>query len=145
MINEVNQVTVPMALSKAAQNAYEKFKRMVLRIFALLKRDDFEENLKEEFYDSYINFARKLDDDGHFKESNLYMSICRMYFCLIDKPKELIEYECFFTDLFNAFEDLLFVKINDNSKYDEKLEEFIQYSGEMQEFFYAHLAKPSVY
>ena len=71
------------------------------------------------------------------------MSICEMYYRLIDKPDELIDYESFFTDLFDAFDDLLHVKIHEPSHYDEKFEEFIRYSGEMQDFYYLHLAQPS--
>lgn len=139
----MNQVTVPTALSKAAQNAYEKFKNVVLRIFSLLKKNQCNNNLKEEFYNSYIDFARKLDDEGHYKESNIYMSICEMYYHLIDSPNRLIDYESFFTDLFNAFDDLLYVKIHEHSCYDEKFEEFIRYSGEMQDFYYLHVAQAS--
>lgn len=143
MINEVDQMTIPIILSNASQKAYEKFKKLVLRIFSLLKKNQCNNNIKEEFYNSYIDFARKLDAEGYHEESNLYMSICEMYYRLIDRPDELIDYESFFTDLFDAFDDLLYVKIHEPSDYDEKFEEFIRYSGEMQDFYYLHLAQPS--
>ena len=92
MINEVDQMTIPIILSNASQKAYEKFKKLVLRIFSLLKKNQCKNNLKEEFYDSYIDFARKLDAEGYHEESNLYMSICEMYYRLIDRPDELIDY-----------------------------------------------------
>jgi hypothetical protein len=143
MIDEAKQITVPMILSDVAQKAYEEFKSLVLRIFSLLKKNAPEKDLKEKFYDSYIDFARKLDDEGHLNESNLYMSICEMYYRLIDQPDELIEFEGFFTDLFNAFDCLLQAKINGVSEYPMSYDEFLIYFGEKQDCYFSQVGMPS--
>lgn len=143
MIGEAKQITVPMILSDVAQKAYDEFKSLVLKIFSLLKRNAPENDLKEKFYDSYIDFARKLDDEGHFNESNLFMSTCEMYYRLIDRPDELIEFESFFTDLFNAFDCLLQAKINGISEYCERYGEFLIYFGEMQDYYFSQVGMPS--
>ena len=62
MISQEKNETVSNILSDAAQKSYEKIKALILRIFTLLKRQKNQKNLKEEFYDSYIDFARKLDN-----------------------------------------------------------------------------------
>lgn len=143
MINEEKQITVPMILSDVAQKAYEEFKSLVLKIFSLLKNDVHEKDLKEKFYDSYIDFSRKLDNEGHLNESNLYMSICEMYYRLINQPDELIEFESFFTDLFNEFDCLLQAKINGMSDYPVKYDEFLIYFGEKQDYYFSHVGMPS--
>lgn len=144
MINKSNIiVTVPYILSNSAQKAYEKIKALILKIFLLLKKEKKQESLKEEFYDSYIDFAKKLDKDGHHKESNNYIAICDMYYDLMDRPDALIAHENFFNDLFDAFDELLNIKINDDKRYDEEYEKFISYRGAMQEYYYTTLAIPS--
>lgn len=61
MINKSNIiVTVPYILSNSAQEAYEKIKALILKIFLLLKKEKKQKSLKEEFYDSYIDFAKKI-------------------------------------------------------------------------------------
>ena len=124
------------------EKSYEKNKNLVLRIFSLIKEDE-QNNLKEEFYDSYIDFSRKLDDEGYYDESNSYMSICEMYYRLIDRPEVLVAHESFFMDLFKAFEEFLYVKINNPEEFQEKCEEFLFYKGKMQEYYYTKVAIPS--
>ena len=136
-------VAVPYKLSEAAREAYKKIKALILRIFSLLKKKEKENDLKEQFYDSYIDFARKLDQEGHYEESYSYMAICSMYYQLMDRPEVLMEHESFFMDLFKAFDELLLTKINNHDVYDEKYIEFENYSMKMQEYFYSNLAIPS--
>ena len=104
MISEAKNNTVPYILSDAAQKAYDKIKTLILRIFALIKRQKNHKNLKEEFYDSYIDFARKLKSEGYDTECYSYMAICEMYYQLMDRPDELISHENFFNDLFNSYQ-----------------------------------------
>lgn len=68
-----------------------------------------------------------------------------MYHDLIDRPEELIAHESFFTDLFNAFDELLYIRIHDPEEYSAKSEEFLMYSGKMQEYYYTEVAIPSPY
>ena len=141
MLNQVEKQPVTEVLSDDAQTAYRKIKALIMRIFALLKRQEKEENLKEEFYDSYIEFSRKLKSEGYDKECYNFMAICEMYYDLMDNPDELINQESFFKDLFNAFDELLSVRIN----YDEKYNEFLMYTTKMQEHYYLNFAVPSPY
>lgn len=143
MLNETSKPTVTHILSDAAQKAYEKIKALILKIFSLFKHQEDEKNLKEQFYDSYIDFARKLDYDGHKDESNIYMSICEMYYQLIDRPDDLIRHESFFEDLFRAFDELLYVKIHSHDGFEEKNDEFFRYYGKMMQYFYTDVAIPS--
>jgi hypothetical protein len=143
MITEVEQQPIPYILSDVAQTAYEKIKALIRKIFSLLKGENEEENLKEKFYDSYIDFARKLDEEGFNEESNSYMDICAMYCDLIDRPDELSNHEDFFMDLFNAFDELMYVRINKPEEYVEKNKEFLMYSSMMQEYYYTEVAIPS--
>ena len=145
MISQEKNETVSNILSDAAQKSYEKIKALILRIFTLLKRQKNQKNLKEEFYDSYIDFARKLDSEGHHEESYSYMIIYGMYYRIMDCSNSLIEHESFFLDLFNAFDDLLNVKLNDPERYEEKYLEFEYYRAKMQEYYYRNLAVPSPY
>lgn len=145
MISEAKNNTVPYILSDAAQKAYDKIKTLILRIFALIKRQKNHKNLKEEFYDSYIDFARKLKSEGYDTECYSYMAICEMYYQLMDKPDELISHENFFNDLFNSFDNLLSSKITKSADYDERYAEFLLYTTKMQEYFYKNLAVPSPY
>lgn len=145
MIYEVNQQPIHYMLSNATQRAYEKVKSLILKIFSLIKDHIKQKTLKEEFYGSYIDFARKLDDEGFYDESYAYMDICAMYYDLMDRPKELIAHENFFKDLFNAFDDLLLARINNSEEYGAKSEEFLMYSGKMQEYYYTEVAIPSPY
>ena len=143
MLNETNQPTVTHILSDAAQKAYEKIKALILKIFSLLKHQKGEKDLKDHFYDSYIDFARKLDMEGYKRESVSYMAICEMYYRLMDRPDELIAHESFFMDLFKSFEDILWIRINEPDEYDEKFDDFLVYRGKMQEYYYRNLAVPS--
>ena len=145
MINEIDTATVPETLSNACQKAYERIKALILKIFALLKKHKEEKSLKEEFYHSYIDFARKLKMEGYDKECYSYMSICLMYYNLIDRPEVLVAHENFFMDLFKAFDELLFFRKNNPNEYGEKYEEFLFYKGKMQEYYYTNLAIPSPY
>lgn len=142
MISNVANQSIPYKLSKAAQKAYSKIKALIMRIFSLLKCNE-KQDLKEEFYDSYIDFARKLDDEGYYEESYCYMDICAMYHDLMDRPDDLIAHESFFLDLFNAFDELLFVRINQLDEYEKKFDEFLLYSGRMQQYYYTKVAVPS--
>ena len=143
MIYENKEIKIPYILSEAAQEAYRKIKALILKIFSLLKKQEKEKDLKEEFYDSYVDFARKLDEEGYYEESYSYMAICAMYYQLMDRPNLLITHESFFMDLFKAFDDLLYTKMNNPDVYDEKYIEFEDYSMKMQEYFYSNLAVPS--
>lgn len=143
MISEVNRQPMPYILSDVVQNAYEKIKALILRIFSLIKSKDEEENLEEKFYDSYMDFARKLKAEGYDYECYSYMSICSMYYNLIDRPDELIAHEGFFRDLFTAFDRLLFLKINDPDQYEIDCKEFSSYLSEMQHYYYINVAIPS--
>ena len=140
MINKTNKETVPNILSDAAQKAYEKIKALILKIFSQLKKNKEEKNLKEQFYDSYIDFARKLDIEGYKRESVSYMSICEMYYRLMDRPNELIAHENFFMDLFKSFEDILLIKINEPEEYEVKFDDFLVYRRKIQEYYYRNLA-----
>lgn len=143
MTYDHKKISILYILSEAAQEAYTKIKALIIRIFSLLKKQGKEQDLKEQFYDSYIDFARKLDEEGHYEESYSYMAICSMYYQLIDKPNLLITHESFFMDLFRAFDDLLYTKMNDPDVYNKKYLEFEGYSLKMQEYFYSNLAVPS--
>lgn len=145
MINEANQITVPYVLSDAIYNAYEKIKELILRIFSLIKLNDNEKNLKEEFYESYVDFARKLDAAGYNNESTSYMLICSMYYRLMDRPNKLIAHEKFFMDLFDAFDEILDIRIHKSEEYDEKYLEFLKYLSKMQQYYYTEVAVPSKY
>lgn len=143
MINQSENSNISYILSNAAQVAYEKIKALIRKIFSLLAKDAEQKDLKEEFYRSYIDFARKLDEEGHEKESNSYMSICDMYYDLMNRPEELMAHQSFFMDLFNAFDTLLMIKINDPENYDEAYDQYLRYKGEMQEYYYTKVAVPS--
>lgn len=143
MTYDHKKISILYILSEAAQEAYTKIKALIIRIFSLLKKQGKEQDLKEQFYDSYIDFARKLDEEGHYEESYSYMAICSMYYQLMDKPNLLITHESFFMDLFRAFDDLLYTKMNDPDVYNKKYLEFEGYSLKMQEYFYSNLAVPS--
>ena len=78
MMYEINQQQIPYCLSNTVQKAYEKIKNLINKIFSVIKKHSEEKNLKEEFYDSYIDFARKLDNEWFINESNSYMAICDM-------------------------------------------------------------------
>ena len=145
MIHEINHQQIPYCLSNALQEAYLKIKALINRIFSALKKHTEEKNLKEEFYHSFVEFARKLDDEGFYYESNSYMDICAMYYDLMDRPEVLIEHKSFFMDLFNAFDKLLYAKINNPDDYERISHEFLMYSGEMQGYYYTEVAIPSPY
>ena len=143
MIHDVNQQQIPSILSNATQIAYEKVKSLILKIFSLIKEHVKQKNIKEEFYNSYIDFARKLKEEGHDEECYLYMSICEMYYRLIDRTDDLISHEDFFTELFDAFDELLLIKINDSDKYEEKLIEFNLDFRKKRRYYYTQVARPS--
>ena len=143
MINGTNNTTIPYVLSNSAQEAYDKIKALIIRIFSLLKKKIKGKNLKDEFFNSYIDFARKLDEEGLNKESYSYMAICEMYYSLIDRDDDLVAHESFFIDLFNAFDNILQIKIDQAENYDEEYNQFLVYRRKMQEYFYRNLATPS--
>ena len=145
MMYEINQQQIPYCLSNTVQKAYEKIKNLINKIFSVIKKHSEEKNLKEEFYDSYIDFARKLDNEGFINESNSYMAICDMYYNLIGRPDVLISHENFFKDLFEEFDKLLYARINNPLDYENIYNEFLIYSGEMQEYYYTKVALPSHY
>ena len=80
---------------------------------------------------------------GHDEECYLFMSICEMYYMLIDRTNELIAHEEFFTELFEAFDELLLMKINDSDKYNEKLIDFNMDFRKNRRYYYTEVAKPS--
>ena len=140
---ENKEIKIPYILSETAQEAYNKIKALILRIFSLLKKQEKENDLKEQFNDSYIDFARKLDEEGYKNESTSYMAICAMYYRLMDRPDELINHESFFMDLFNAFDEILFIRINKPDEYDERYRNFLKYRARMQDYYYSEVAVPS--
>lgn len=141
--NEYKQTAISLILSNTIQTAYEKIKELILKIFSLIKKENNNKNLKEEFYESYMAFARKLKEEGHDNECYNYMSICEMYYDLMDRPDELIAHESFFMDLFEAFDELLLIKINQQEIYGQKYEEFILYNSKMQQYYYTKVAVAS--
>lgn len=143
MLNKINNQPITHELSDAAQKAYAKIKALILRIFAIIKSHKKEKNIKEEFYDSYLDFAKILDEERFYEESNIYMSICEMYYHLIDRPDELIAHEGFFNDLFEAFDQLLHDKVFNPEDYDGRLDEFFKYYGNMRHYYYTNVAIPS--
>lgn len=56
-----------------------------------------------------------------------------------------MSHESFFMDLFKAFDELLYTKMNDPDVYTEKYIEFEDYSMKMQEYYYSNLEIPSPY
>ena len=143
MMYEANQQPTPYCLSNTVQKAYEKIKALISKIFSVIKKHTEGKNLKEEFYDSYIDFAKKLDKEGFNNESNSYMDICDMYYNLMDRPDVLIYHESFFNDFFNEFDKVLYARINNPEDYERIYNEFLMYSGEMQEYYYTEVAIPS--
>jgi hypothetical protein len=143
MISEVNKQPMPYVLNDVVQKAYDKIKALIIKIFSLLKSKNKQKNLKEEFYDSYIDFARKLKAEGHNYECYSYMSICDMYYHLIERPDELMAHEKFFIGLFDSFDKLLFSKITCSEKYQEELLEFKSNLREKRRYFYTQVAIPS--
>ena len=73
------------------------------------------------------------------------MTIYLMYYDLMDWPKEFIAHENFFLDLFKAFDELLYIKINSPCEYDEKYDQYLLFKGRMEEYYYTNLAVPSPY
>ena len=59
-------------------------------------------DLKEEFWQSYTGFARKLKEVGYENECYAYMDICVMYYHLMDCPDELLAHKEFFADLYES-------------------------------------------
>ena len=143
MIQEINQQPIPYCLSNTIQKAYLKIKALINKIYSLIKKHGEEKNLKKEFYESYIDFAIKLEEEGLYYESNAYMDICAMYHGLMDRPEVLIEHKSFFTDLFDEFDKLLYARINNPDDYEHIFHEFLLYSSEMQEYYYTEVAIPS--
>ena len=142
---KTNQQFTSIMFSDGVQKAYDKNKDMIIKIFSLIKSKTKENNLKEEFYESYIDFSIKLDEIGFNDESDCYMDICAMYYNMIDRPDELISHKEFFMDLFNPFDELMYVKINKPEDYFEIYEKFLIYSSKMQEYYYTEVAIPSPY
>lgn len=64
----IADTTIPYDLSESCRGAYEKIKALILTIFSIFKARNSEKNLKEEFRDSYVDFARKLDEECHCRE-----------------------------------------------------------------------------
>lgn len=145
MVNEVANYDIPLILSETAQIAYNKIKTLILKIFYLLKRHINQIEIKEEFENAYLEFARKLKEEGHDNEYRFYMSIGGMYCDLMDRPDVLMEHESFFMDLYDGFDELLYIKLEKPDEYDVKFREFLIYWGKMQEYYYTQLAIPSEY
>ena len=143
MINNVTAPNMPQILSIKAQEAYKKLKALIMKIFSLIKNQKNNAEIKEEFYHAYINFARRLKDEGYEKECYAYMSICEMYYRLIDRPNELIAHEEFFTNLFEDFDALLYIKINKPEEFEEKYNEYIANFRKARRYYYTKVAVPS--
>lgn len=143
MINSIVESNIPYVLSETTREAYSKLKALIMKIFSLLKmRKKTEQDLKHKFDESYIDFAKKLKEEGH-EEYHEYMTICAMYSQLIERPKLLISHEDFFKELFDSFDELLNMKISNCSNYEDKYNEYIIFLGKKQEYFYRNLAIPS--
>ena len=62
----------------------------------------------------------------------------------MDRPEVLMSHESFFMDLFNAFDEILVIRMNNPEEYDDKYNEFLKYRGEMQDYYYyTEVAIPS--
>lgn len=62
---------------------------------------------------------------------------------MMGKSDELMDHEMFFMDLFKAFDDLLFTKINQPQKYGDEFTKFLKYYGKMHQYYYTNVAVPS--
>ena len=142
MINKENTPNIPQILSEKARELYRKFKAFVMKIYSIIKFRNNEE-LKQEFSQSYLNFASRLKQEGLDKECNDYMNICVMYEHLMDRPDELIAHKDFFNNLYGSFENLLTTRINNPDEYEKKYEEFKISFGESRSYFYTQVARPS--
>ena len=109
----------------------------------MIKSKNDIKNLKEEFWHSYVRFARKLKEEGFENECHVYMAICRMYHHLMDRPKELIAHREFFSQLYDSFDDILYIRINNPEAYDEKYDEYMGEFIKHHNYFYSKVAKPS--
>ena len=144
MRNKINHQPITCSGSEVKE-AYLEMKALTDKTFSAFKRHAEDENLKEEFYHSYVGFAIKLEEEGLYHESNMYMDICTMFHGLMDRPEVLIEHESFFRDLFKAFEKFLHAVIINRKDYERIFHEFLMYSGEMEEYYYTEVAIPSPY
>lgn len=144
MIDEVIVHDFSILLGKTVSEAYEKLKALIKRIISVIKGHE-ELNIEKEFEKSYTKFTKMLIEKNHHDEANFFMAICVMYQHLFDRPEELINHEDFFNDLFIAFDELLFTKLNKPDDYKAKYREFISYWGAMIAYFGANVAIPSEY
>lgn len=143
MIPESNNHPLVSCLSNEVLKAYIDNKELINKISKVIKEHTEEKNLHGVFYHSYVCFAIKLEEEGLYYESNAYMDICAMYYDLMDRPDVLIKHESFFRDPFNAFDELLYARINNLEDYERISHEFLMYSSYMQEYYYTEVAIPS--
>ena len=66
-----------------------------------------------------------------------------MYYRLIDRPNELIAHEEFFTNLFEEFDALLYIKINKAEEFDEMYNEYSANFRKARRYYYTKVAVPS--
>ena len=143
MNNKVISDDMSQIVSFKAQKNYKKLKDLILKIFSLIKEQKDTGEIKEEFYHAYITFARRLKEEGYEKECYAYMSLCEMYYRLIDRPNELIAHEEFFTNLFEEFDALLYIKINKAEEFDEMYNEYSANFRKARRYYYTKVAVPS--
>ena len=142
MINEQLSPVNLEFLTDKARKLYEQVKALVMRIYSLIKKEDIED-IKNNFCISYLDFARQLKREGYDDQCYQYMAICEMYFGLMDRPDELIAHKDFFTKLFNAFDELFYIRVNCPQEYEEKLAEYEDNFMEVHKYYYTEVYIPS--
>ena len=140
MINNVNAPKIPQILSDKAHELYRKFKTFLMKVYSMIKYRNDVGDLKEEFWQSYTGFARKLKEVGYENECYAYMDICVMYYHLMDCPDELLAHKEFFADLYESFEDLLYTRINNPQDYEKKYDEYCISFRKPRNYFYTEVA-----
>ena len=144
MINEQLSPVNLEFLTDKARKLYEQVKALVMRIYSLIKKEDIEE-IKNNFSISYLDFARQLKREGYDDQCYQYMEICRMYYCLMDRPDELIAHKDFFTKLFNDFDELLYTRGNCPQEYEDKLAEYQNNFRKVRRYYYTEVYIPSLH
>ena len=135
----------PIILNENIQESYRKFKAFMMEIYFQVKCRGINNEMKRDFYNSYLDFACQLDSEGFKDESYDFMAVCAMYYDLMDRSEDLINHESFFKDLFKAFGNLLTAKTDPHTDYESQYDEFIMYSSKIQQYYYTQVAIPSEY
>lgn len=139
-----NKANTHQILSDDIWQMYGKFNDFVDKIYLEIDYTNIEE-LRDDFSQFYIDFARRLKHEGLDKEYNDYMNICVMYEHLMARPDELIAHKDFFNNLYVSFEDLINTRINTFEEYEKKYREFKNSLSKSSFYFYTKVAIPSPY